>query len=128
MSLQLDPENFVIAGSGPIFARGWIDDLGDIDVIARGSAWNAAAKIGKAIVRPHSSVQRISLFDGDVEIFDGWFPERWSVDWLIDGADVICDLRFVRLDIVAATKRMLDRPRDLMHLRMLAEHTRDTPQ
>jgi hypothetical protein len=127
MSLRLDVSNFAIAGSGPIFARGWIDDPGDIDIVARRSAWRTAAEIGEVAAAPYSDARRISLFDGHVDVYDGWFPHRWSVDSLIDEADFLGGLRFVRLDIIAATKRMLDRPRDLLHLRIVAEHTRQAP-
>jgi hypothetical protein len=121
MSLRLEPDNYAIAGSGPLFARGWIDDPSDIDVVARGSAWEAATQLGMVIPAPYSDVHHVTLFDGNIDILDGWFPERWSVDYIIDGADVICGMRFVRLDIIVATKRMLARPRDLIHLRLIAE-------
>jgi hypothetical protein len=122
LSLQLDRENFAIAGSGPLFARGWIDDPSDIDVVARASAWDTAAQLGRVTSGPYSSVHRISLFDGDLEILDGWFPERWSISQIIDEADLICGLRFVRLDIIVATKEMLARPRDLTHLTIIQKH------
>jgi hypothetical protein len=57
-----------------------------------------------------------------VEVLDGWFPELWPTDELIDEADVIHGIRFVRLAVVAATKRMLHRPRDLEHLAIMAAH------
>ena len=113
LSLKLAQDNFAIAGSGPLFARGWISDPSDIDVVARGSAWNAAAQLGQVTPAPYSDVHQISLFDGDLEILDGWFPECWPVDQIIDEADLICGLRFVRLDIILTTKRMLGRPERL---------------
>jgi hypothetical protein len=123
MSLQLDPENFAIAGSGPLFARGWIDDPSDLDIVARGSAWDTAVKLGKVSSAPYSDVQHVTLFNGNIDILNGWFPECWPVNQIIDEADLICGLRFVRLDIVVATKRMLARPRDSIHLRVITEHT-----
>jgi hypothetical protein len=124
-SLDLDVSNFAFIGSAPIFARGWIDNPGDIDVVARESAWHTALQLGDASLVPNSTVHKISLFDGNVEILDGWFPERWSVGEMIDGSDIIYGLRFVSLDIITAVKRLISRPRDLTHLRIISEHTGD---
>ena len=80
MSLQLDPENYAIAGSGPLFARGWIDDPSDLDIVARGSVWDTAVKLGKVAPAPYSDVQHVTLFNGDIDILNGWFPECWPVN------------------------------------------------
>ncbi len=122
LSLKLPTNDYAIAGSGPLFIRHWIDDPGDIDVVARGAAWDTARQLGETSRAPYSSVQRIQLFDRRVEILDGWFPEVWSVDAIIDEADVIDGIRFVRLSIVVATKRWLRRDRDLKHLKIMEEH------
>jgi len=123
ISLGLDVSDFAFIGSAPLFARGWIDSLGDIDVVARASAWDAALQLGAAHPVHDSRVRKVSLFDGKVEILNGWFPEHWTVDEMIDGADIIYGLRFASLDIIATAKRMLLRPKDIAHLRIIAEHT-----
>jgi hypothetical protein len=123
ISLNLDNSNFAFIGSAPIFVRGWIDGVNDIDIVARESAWHTALQLGDASPVPNSTVHKVSLFDGNVEILDGWFPERWTVDELIDGSDNIHDLRFVSLDIITTVKRLLSRPKDLAHLRIISEHT-----
>jgi hypothetical protein len=122
VSLDLDASNFAFIGSAPIFARGWIGSPNDIDVVARESAWNTALQLGDVSLVPNSTVRKVSLFDGNVEILDGWFPERWSVDEMIDGSDILYGLRFVSLDIVTAVKRLLSRPKDLTHLRIISKH------
>lgn len=121
-SLDLPPEDYAIAGSGPLFARGWIADPGDIDVVARGRAWDIATAHAEPGPAPYGGVHRVSLFHGDVEILDGWFPERWPTDELIDGADVLAGVRFVQLSVIAATKRLLSRPRDLQHLAVMRRY------
>ena len=122
LSLELPLTDYAIAGSGPLFARGWIDDPTDIDVVARGAAWDAAVRIVAPEPAPYPPVQRVVLFGGTIEVLDGWFPDRWSVDDLIDGADIIEHIRFVKLDVVADTKKMLGRVRDLEHLVVLDAH------
>ena len=119
-SLHLPPEDFAIAGSGPLFARGWIAEIGDLDVIARGQAWLRICQRGEVGQAPLASVHRVLLFDGKIEVLDGWFPASWDVDTLIDEADLISGLRFVKLEVVAETKKMLQRPQDIQHLGRIA--------
>ncbi|WP_435148424.1 hypothetical protein [Micromonospora aurantiaca (nom. illeg.)] len=119
LSLDMPLADYAIAGSGPLFVRGWIDDPGDIDVVARRDAWTVAMRHGQPQPAPFGNVQRISVFEGDVEILNGWFPEFWPTDDLIDGADVVEGLRFVQLSVVVKTKQMLMRPRDVAHLAII---------
>ncbi|RSM72174.1 hypothetical protein DMB66_06120 [Actinoplanes sp. ATCC 53533] len=122
LGLGLSPEGFAVAGSGPLFARGWITDPGDVDVIARGATWDQVRELGQVDDAPFSRVKRVLLFDGQIEVLDGWFPEIWDVDGLIDDSDVIEGVRFVRLAVIAQTKKLLRRPRDELHLKVLAAH------
>jgi hypothetical protein len=125
LSLHLPQSDFAIAGSGPLFARYLIDEIGDVDVVARGAAWALASKLGEPTPAPYSNVQQIRLFDGNIEVLDGWFPEVWKVDDLIESADVIEGVRFVPLDVVRRTKQILGRPNDLLHLRLMEAELSD---
>ena len=122
LSLGLNRADFAVAGSGPLFARGWISDTGDVDVIARGTAWTQVCKLGPVAAAPLSTVQRVLLFDGRVEVLSGWFPELWDTNQLIDDADIVEGLRFVKLDVIAQTKKRLQRPQDELHLKILTQH------
>jgi hypothetical protein len=124
LSLEMPPDHFAIAGSGPLFVRGWIDDIIDLDVVARGPAWDIAATLASPEPAPYSAVRRVRLFHGDIEILDGWFPEYWKLADLIDGAEVMYGIRFVQLDIILRTKQLLNRPRDLDHLDLLRKISR----
>ena len=127
LSLQMPVGDFAVGGSGPLFARGWIADPSDLDIVARGSAWRIAASRGPILPAPYSSARRVRLFDGDLDVFDDWFPEIGSVDELIDGADVLGGLRFIALDAVVLTKRMMGRDRDRAHLDVLRAHGAGLP-
>jgi hypothetical protein len=125
LALSLDPAGYVIAGSGPLLARGWIDVISDIDIVVRPEIFAKLARRATPELAPYPPTRRILLPHRDrhdVEILDGWFPARWRVDDLIAGADTVDGLRFVALDVVVATKRMLGRPRDVEHLKVLALH------
>jgi hypothetical protein len=127
LSLNLNPDDFAFIGSALLLARGWIEDSGDIDVVARGSAWTAAVEKGKATELPDNPrVHKVSLFDGTVEILDEYIPEICSRDKMIDEAEIICGLRFVQLEIIIKVKQHLSRPKDLKHLEIISEHTGKT--
>jgi hypothetical protein len=120
MSLELDPSHFAFIGSAPLFVRGWIDAPGDIDIVARASAWREATRRGNIETIPGSVVHKVSLFRGTVEILDGWIPKISSADDMIDTADVINELRFVNLDIIKQVKIFLGRPKDHKHLQIIS--------
>jgi hypothetical protein len=123
-SLRLDVANFTIAGSGPLYARGWIDDPTDLDVVARDVAWSRAASLGVVEDAPHGEAKRVQLFSGHIEVLNAWFPEIWTVDELINYSDVLCGIRFVSLDVVIRSKQLTNRPRDREHLTLIAEQIR----
>jgi hypothetical protein len=115
-TLDFDADEYVIAGSGPLFARGWIDDPEDLDVIARGGAWEAAQRLGKTEPAPFGGTQRVMLFSGQIEVLDGWLPSIFSIEDIFARADRICGHSFAPLDIVLRTKEILNRTRDIEHL------------
>jgi hypothetical protein len=121
LALGLPPADFVVAGSGPMLADGLIDDPSDLDVVARGAAWEKAINLGEVEPAPFGPVHRVVLLDGGIEILDGWFPDLWSVDELIDGATVVDGIRFADMDVVRRSKEILDRPRDHQHLELLGD-------
>jgi hypothetical protein len=112
LNVDLDPAHYVIAGSGPLLAHGIRHQISDLDVIARGAAWDQAATIGKRREAPFGGVNAVYLLDGTIEVLDGWFPDRWSVDRLIDEADVIEGVRFLSLPLTLEWKRLLGREKD----------------
>ena len=118
-SLALPWGDYAIFGSGPLLARGLIDDAGDLDVLVRGSAWSAALAFEDAV---HLREHGIGIVDvgGGVTVGRSWGIGKFDVDELIDTADVIDGLPFVRLEHVVAYKRIADRPKDRRHLGLLA--------
>lgn len=117
--LNLSSDDYAICGSGPMWVRG-IRDSHDLDVVARGSAWETAKLLGR-LEWMEDGVQRVSLAEGGVEIFNGWGFGRWSADELIDTADLIEGIRFINLQIVLEYKRQLAREKDLADIKLI-EH------
>ncbi len=114
LSLDLPPDDFAVFGSGPMFIHGLREAVHDLDVVARGRAWQAVSDLAE-VVRPDSGVGRkVVLFDGDIEVYDAWAPGEWDVAQLIESSEVCGGIRFVELRHVAAWKTKMGRPKDLV--------------
>lgn len=122
IALNLPKEDYAVFGSGPMFAHG-IKDLGsDVDLIARGKAWEKACQIGDTKKAALSNNKVVILFEGDIEIFNGWAPGEWNVDKLIDEAEIIDGIRFVSLENVVRWKKLMGREKDLTHIQMINDY------
>jgi hypothetical protein len=121
LSLELDVDDFVVAGSGPLLARGLVASISDLDVVVTEAAWRIAVKEAKPEPAPFGPVNHVLMFDGALEILDGWFPELWTVAELIRTADEFEGIRFVNLGVVRRSKEILGRPVDLRHITLIDE-------
>ncbi len=117
--LELPDRHYAVFGSGPLLVRGVIEHTADVDVLVRGPAWSVALRHGRLV--------HLSKFDVDIVDAGGGltFGRQWGigffdVDKLIDTADVIDGLRFVRLEHVVTYKQIANRPKDRKHLAALA--------
>ena len=126
-SLDLPAGDFAVFGSGPLIVRGIIEPGNDLDVISRGPAWTMAAAVGEVIHLPEFGVAIASLSDGAITIGTEWAIGDFDIDELIDTAEVIDSIPFVRLEHVAAYKRIAGRPKDRSHLEQLARYQARTP-
>ncbi len=117
-SLALPEGDYAIFGSAPLLVRGLIEESGDLDVLVRGPAWTAAVATGRLV---HLEEYGVDIVDagGGVTLGRTWGIGQFDVDHLIDTAETIDGLAFVRLEHVVAYKRIADRPKDRRHLRAL---------
>jgi hypothetical protein len=122
ISLDLPADDFAVFGSGTMYAHG-IKDLGhDIDLVARGKAWEKALTLGTTETTKLGGHTVVTLFDGEIEIFNGWAPGEWNTDELIDTAEIIDGIRFVGLDTVVKWKRIMGREKDFEHIKMIEDY------
>ena len=122
--LALPAGDWVIGGSAPLLAHGLIDAVNDIDVVARGAAWERACELGVPQPGEHGD-RRVRLCDNLIEVFDGWSLMPWSADELVAEAQWHLGLPFMPLARVLAFKRQLARPKDVAHIRLIEAHLRD---
>ena len=122
-SLDLPLGDYAVFGSGPLIVRGIIEASNDLDLISRGAAWRRALEIGDLLVLPDDGAEIVSCFDGAVTIGRSWAYGDFDLDELIDSAECIDGIPFVQLQHVIRYKEIADRPKDRLHLRLLAKHS-----
>ena len=122
--LALPEGGWAVFGSGPMWVRS-IRESHDIDVLARGAAWERAKQHGKKGIKDSSGLEYISFADGGIEIYDAWYPGEWDVDELIDSAEMIDGIPFVQLNQVITWKKIMGREKDMRDLTLIAEYLKN---
>ncbi|MBB4917416.1 hypothetical protein [Streptosporangium saharense] len=110
--LGLPRGSYVICGSAALYVRGLRERIGDLDVLATGPAWRIAATLGAPRPAPSGYGLAIHHPAVPIEFVDRWTP-GWCTDHLIESADVIDGLPFMRLACVLAWKEAARRPKDV---------------
>jgi len=120
--LSLPNGDYALHSSASLVLRGILEEAGDLDIVARGAAWDQALSLvaaGKAVLDEGRQDSRVSVGE-DVEIYDGWLGE--NADTLVDRAESVLGVPCVPLEDVIAVKEKLDRPKDREHLARIQEH------
>lgn len=127
-TLELPREDFVVAGSAPLFIRGLRDEISDLDIVTHDAGWERARSLSEAHSAPYGEVESVPLFEGRVEVLNGWFPHLFGTFAdLITRTEVIGGFRFLTLSDTAVWKRDLDREKDRADLRRLSCSPRRPP-
>lgn len=112
--LDLASGDWALFGSGPLFLRGWIERVNDLDVIARGPAFRRAQTLGTP--EPFDDGGVLYRIGDDITVGDYWYYGELDIDVLIDTAELLDDIPCVRIEHIIAYKRIADRPQDREHL------------
>ena len=115
-SLELPAGDYAIFGSGPLAVRGVIEHNHDLDVICRGAAWDTVQAAGCPRFLDEYQVQIVEFLDGALTFGTHWGIGDFSVDELLDTAETLNGLPYVRVEHVVAYKRIANRPKDKEHL------------
>lgn len=118
-NLNLPVSDFAIFGSGPLIVRGIIPASNDLDIICRGQAWETVKAIGELEYLSKYDVTVVTMCGGRLTFGTKWAIGEFDIDELIDGAEEIDGLPFVRLEHVTNYKEISKRPKDLAHIEAL---------
>jgi hypothetical protein len=127
LDLQLSSGDYVLFGSGPLLARGGIDHVGDLDVIARGPAWEKARALGESRMLPEHEIEVVAI-GSSITVGTMWAIGQFSADELIETAETINGIPCARLEHVIAYKRLANRPKDRDHLAVIARRLQSDPE
>ena len=117
--LDLPLRDFAIFGSAPLAIRGIIPAVNDLDVLCRDSIWGRITALGTTNFLPTYGVTVVTLADGAITFGMEWGIGDFDVDELIDTAEIIDGLPFVRLEHVARYKKIRASAKDVLHLNAL---------
>lgn len=114
-SLRFTPGEYAVFGSGPMAARGLLDEVNDKGIV-RGDTWQRVKDLGTIVSKEGDAI--VDLGNG-LTFGRSWAYGDVDIDKLIDEAEVIGGLAFVRLSAVTDFKRIAGRPKDREHPRIL---------
>ena len=117
--LELPTNDYAIFGSGPLAIRKIIPSCNDLDIICRREVWDTVCQIGKTEYLSEYKVTVASFSDNAITFGTAWGIGDFDVDELIDTAEIIESLPFVRIKHVVAYKIVRSSAKDLMHLAAL---------
>ena len=124
LALDLPKRHYALFGSGPLLARRWIRTVNDLDVLARGPAWDRALELGNLARLEEYGVEVVTV-GNYITIGTRWAIGDFDTDRLIDEAELIDGIACVRLENVIAYKKLADRPKDRWHLDVITRHSAD---
>lgn len=117
--MNLPAGDFAIFGSGPLIVRGIIPASNDLDVICRGQAWEQAKMSGELKYLSEYDLSIVTMLDGQLTFGEQWGIGEVDINELIDSAEEIEGLPFVRLEHVSNYKKIGQRAKDIEHLKAL---------
>ena len=120
-NLELSSD-YAIFGSGPLLVRGIIKSSNDLDVLCGPEAWGEVCKKGQKIHLRDYGVDVVSMLNGRITFGTHWGIGDFDTAALIESAEELEALRFVRLEYVEAYKLIRSSDKDKQHLIALREY------
>lgn len=123
--LNLPVGKYALFGSAPMGVRG-LRDCHDIDVIVTETLWNDyKMKPDWSLARTKNKDKHSDgLRNDNIELWKDWWPE-WDINKLIQEAEMIDGLPFVKLEEVLKWKKQIAREKDLMDVKIIEKFLQD---
>lgn len=119
--LNLPIGEYALFGSAPMGIRG-LRECNDVDIIVTEKLWNEyKSKQGwkfKRVKGYDSNKYFEGLQNDDIELWKDWWP-KWDIKNLIQEAEIINSLPFVKLEKVLKWKKYIAREKDLKDIKII---------
>ncbi|MBN2095638.1 MAG: hypothetical protein JW727_06315 [Candidatus Aenigmarchaeota archaeon] len=110
--LNLPMGEYAIFGSGPLAVRG-VRESQDIDLVVKDGLWQELSQ--------KYAPEGRRIYVGNVEIYADWSP--WTdTGFLVDSAEIIEGMPYVRLEYVQEWKAYLSRDKDKADLKLIEKY------
>lgn len=116
--LDLPFGQYALFGSAPMYVHGLRENISDIDIIVTQELWNELSK-SEQWQKSISSSGKECLVKDNFELWQNWQPGEWDINKLINEAEVIDGLPFVRLEDVLVWKKLYGREKDLKDVEVI---------
>lgn len=120
-ALKLPAGQYAIFGSGPLAVRD-LRDAGDIDIIVTQEIWDKLAKKYPQTKKETVKGPVTSINIDHLEIYRDWLNLTSQIKEMIETAEIINDLPFVKLEHVIEWKKFMGRDKDKNDLRLIEEY------
>lgn len=117
--LGLPAGSYAIFGSGPMAVRS-LRECRDIDLVVTDELFEEYKNVSGWELKDIEGMEML-VKDG-IEMAADWRPGEWDVEQLIEDADIIEGLPFVRLAEVLKWKKLLKRGKDLKDIEILENY------
>lgn len=117
--LKLPVGKYALFGSAPLGIRG-LRDCRDIDIIVVEDLWDECKKNNWELGTTSYDIQCLCNDENDeIELWKDCKPGNWDIKKLIEDAEIIDGLPFVRLERVLEYKKLRVKEKDLKDIKII---------
>ncbi len=123
-SLNLNPDEYIIMGSGIMYALGIrpIEEINDIDILVSDSGWKKVKEFGEIIHNHQNNTNVIPFLEGKLCIYDEWDPREYTFESVYKDVHFIKKYPFQSLESLLELKAKRNKEKDKRHIGLILNY------